>query len=205
MLHVAVLDDHPAVLVGLRRLIDAQPDLVVVAAAPTAAELATQLDGARADVLVVDYDLARGDGLAHCRRIKNRRHPPAVLIYSAYASTALTLAARAAHANGVVDKADPVSTLLTAIRRVGDGETVMPAIPRDVHEAAVERIDDGDLPVLAMLLDGEPLEAIADALCAEPGEIAWRAQRIIGRLRPRIRTGANEQTADTIRAPGSWT
>jgi DNA-binding NarL/FixJ family response regulator len=191
MVHVAILDDHPAVLVGLRRLIDAQPDLVVVAAAPSAAELATQLDGVRADVLVVDYELARGDGLAHCRRIKNRRHPPAVLIYSAYAGTALTLAARAAQANGVVDKADSVSTLLTAIRRVGDGETVMPAIPRDVHEAAVERIDDGDLPVLAMLLDGEPLEAIADALRADPGEIAWRAQRIIGRLRPRIRTGAD--------------
>ena len=93
MLYVAILDDHPAVLTGLSRLIDAQPDLAVVAAAPTAAELATQLDGARADVLVIDYDLARGDGLAHCRRIKNRRHPPAVVIYSAYASTALTLAA----------------------------------------------------------------------------------------------------------------
>jgi DNA-binding NarL/FixJ family response regulator len=197
MLHVAILDDHPAVLAGLRRVIDAQPDLAVVAAAPTAAELAIQLDGARGDVLIVDYDLARGDGLAHCRRIKNRRHPPAVLIYSAYASTALTLAARAAQADGVVDKAEPVSTLLTAIRRAGDGETIMPAIPRDAHEAAVERIDDEDLPVFAMLLDGEPLDAIAEALRADPGEIAWRAQRIIGRLRPRVRTGGNEQAANT--------
>lgn len=207
MLYVAILDDHPAVLAGLRRLIDAQPDLAVVAAAPTAAELATRLDGARADVLVVDYDLARGDGLAHCRRIKNRRHPPAVVIYSAYASTALTLAARAAQANAVVDKAEPVSTLLTTIRRVGDGETVMPAIPPDAHKAAVERIDDADLPVLAMLLDGEPLEAIAKALRMDTGEIAWRAQRIIGRLRPRFRTGANGQAADTVRGrgPGSWT
>jgi hypothetical protein len=52
-----------------------------------------------------------------------------------------------------------------------------------------------------MLLDGEPLEAIADALRADPGEIAWRAQRIIGRLRPRLRPGANEQTADTQASP----
>jgi two-component system, NarL family, invasion response regulator UvrY len=200
MLHVAILDDHPAVLAGLRRLIDAQPDLVVVAGAATAAELATQLDGARADVLVVDYDLARGDGLTHCRRIKNRRHPPAVLIYSAYASTALTLAARAAQADGVVDKAEPVSTLLRAIRRVGDGETAMPAVPRDAHEAAVERIDDADLPVLVMLLDGEPVEAIAETLRAHPSEIARRSQRIIGRLRPRITTGA---AADTIRPESS--
>jgi hypothetical protein len=73
----------------------------------------------------------------------------------------------------------------------------MPAIPRDAHEAAVERIDDEDLPVFAMLLDGEPLDAIAEALRADPGEIAWRAQRIIGRLRPRVRTGGNEQAANT--------
>jgi hypothetical protein len=46
MVHVAILDDHPAVLAGLRRLIDAHPDLAVVAAAPTAAELATLLDAA---------------------------------------------------------------------------------------------------------------------------------------------------------------
>jgi len=202
VLHVAVLDDHPAVLAGLRRLIDAQHDLVVVAAALNAPELAAQLDGGRPDLLVVDYDLARGDGLAHCRRIKSRRHPPAVLIYSAYASAALTLAARAAQADAVVNKAEPVSVLLTAIRRVADGERVIPAVPRDAYEAAVERIDDTDLPVLAMLLDGEPLEAIAEALRTDRAEVAWRAQRIIGRLRPRFRTGPDEQATDTVRRRG---
>jgi two-component system response regulator DevR len=194
---VALLDDHPAVLAGLKRLIDAQPDLAVVAAAPTSPELALQLDGARPDVLVVDYDLTRGDGLAHCRRIKSRRRPPAVLIYSVYASAALTLAARAAHADGVVDKAEPVRALLNAIRRVADGETIMPAIPRDDYDAAVARIHDADLPVLAMLLDGEPLEAIAEALRADRAEVAWRAQRIVGRLRPRIRTAANERAVES--------
>jgi DNA-binding NarL/FixJ family response regulator len=187
MLHVALLDDHPAVLAGLRRLIDSQPDLAVVAAAPTAAELALQLDGTRPDVLVVDYDLARGDGLAHCRRIKNRRSPPAVLVYSAYASAALILAARAAQADGVVDKAQPVLALLTAIRRVADGKTVMPAIPRDAYDAAVARIHVADLPILSMLLDGEPLEAIAETLHTDPAEVVWRAERIVGRLRPRVR------------------
>jgi two-component system invasion response regulator UvrY len=202
MPHIAILDDHPAVLAGLRRLIDTQPDLTVVAAAPSAAELATQLDGTRPDVLVLDYDLARGDGLAHSRRIKNRRRPPAVLIYSAYTSAALTLAARAAQVDAVVDKAEPVATLLTAIRLVADGETVMPVIPRDAYDAAVARVDDTDLPVLAMLLDGESPEAIAEALRVDRAEVAWRAQRIIGRLRPRIRTRAEEQAAETTHTHG---
>jgi hypothetical protein len=54
-----------------------------------------------------------------------------------------------------------------------------------MFEAAVARLDDEDLPVFAMLLDREPLDSIADAMRTDRAEIAWRAQRIIGRLRPR--------------------
>jgi DNA-binding NarL/FixJ family response regulator len=193
MLRVALLDDHPAVLAGLRRLIDSEPDLTVAAAASSATKLAHGLDGLRPDVLVLDYDLARDDGLSHCRRIKSRPEPPAVIIYSAYAGPALTLAARAAQADGVVDKAGPVPALLAAVRSVANGESVMSPVPRDVFEAAVARLDDDDLPVFAMLLDREPLDAIAEVLHADEAEISWRAQRIVGRLRPRLRAHADDR------------
>jgi DNA-binding NarL/FixJ family response regulator len=202
MLHVAILDDHPAVLAGLRRLIESEHDLAVVAAAPTPAGLAKQLDGTRADVLVLDCDLARGDGLAYCRRIKSRPCAPSVVIYSAYATPALTLAARAAQADGVVGKAEPVRLLLAAIRRVARGETVMPPLPHDTYEALSARIDDEDLPVLAMLLDGESIDAIAETLHADPAEIGWRAQRVVGRLRPRTRTQAEEPPTEIAGARG---
>jgi DNA-binding NarL/FixJ family response regulator len=193
MLRVALLDDHPAVLAGLRRLIDSEPDLTVAAAASSATKLARELDGMRPDVLVVDYDLARDDGLSHCRRIKGRPQPPAVIIYSAYAGPALTLAALAAQADGVVDKTGPVPALLAAVRSVANGEVVMSPVPRDVFEAAVARLDDDDLPVFAMLLDREPLDSIAQALRADEAEISWRAQRIVGRLRPRLRAHADDR------------
>jgi len=198
MLRIALLDDHPAVLAGLRRLIDSEPDLTVAAAASTAHELARELDGVRPDVLVLDHDLARDDGLAHCRRIKSRPQPPAVIIYSAYAGPALTVAARAAQADGVVDKAEPVRTLLTALRRVALGECALSPVPCDVFEAAVARLDDEDLPVFAMLLEREPLDSIARALRSSETEVSWRAQRIVGRLRPRL--GA--RAADLVIEPG---
>jgi DNA-binding NarL/FixJ family response regulator len=196
MLRVALLDHHPAVLAGLRRLIDSEPDLTVAAVASTAHELAQELDGLRPDVLVLDYDLTRDDGLAHCRRIKSRPLPPAVIIYSAYAGPALTLAARAAQADGVVDKAEPVRTLLTALRSVALGEIVLPQVPRDVFEAAVARLEDDDLPVFAMLLDREPLDSIARALRTDQAEVGWRAQRIVGRLRPRLGARAEDQAIE---------
>jgi DNA-binding NarL/FixJ family response regulator len=192
MVRVALLDDHPAVLAGLRRLIDSEPDLTVAATATSATELARELDGLRPDVLVVDYDLARNDGLSQCRRIKSRPQPPAVIIYSAYAGPALILAARAAQADGVVDKAGPVPAVLSAIRSVANGDIAMSPVPRDVFEAAVARLDDDDLPLLVMLLDREPLDSIAQAMHTDVAEIGWRAQRIVGRLRPRLRTPADD-------------
>jgi DNA-binding NarL/FixJ family response regulator len=108
------------------------------------------------------------------------------VVYSAYASPALALAARAAQADALVDKTAPVGELVTAIRRAAAGESMLPEVPREVYRAAVARLDDEDLPVFALLLDGEPLPAIAEALRCDPGEVAWRAQRIVGRLRPAL-------------------
>ena len=200
MLRVAILDDHPAVLAGLRRLIEAEHDMTVVAAAATPAELAEQIDGIRVDVLVLDYDLAAADGLAYCRRVKSRPRPPRVVIYSADATPALTLAARAAQADGVIGKAEPIPLLLCSIRRVAQGEAVMPPVRHDAYEALIARIDDEDLPILAMLLDGESLDAIAATLRLDRTEVGWRAQRIVGRLRRRIRMHSDEPAAETAAA-----
>ena len=155
MIRLALLDDHPAVLVGLQRVIEQEPDIVIVGAAPTAPALARQLGDIRADVLVVDHDVARSDGLSQSRRIKDRPHPPGVIIYSAFARQTLALPARVAHADAVVDKAEPVASLLAAIRSVARGETVLPPVPRAAYDAATARLDGEDLPVFAMLLDGE--------------------------------------------------
>jgi DNA-binding NarL/FixJ family response regulator len=196
MIHLALLDDHPAVLAGLRRLIEHESDLLIVGAAPTAPELARQMGEQRADVLVLDHDLARSDGLSHCRRVKDRPNPPGVIIYSAFASQALALAARVAHADAVVDKTEPVSSLLAAIRAVAAGGTLLPAISRDAYETATARLSEDDLPVLAMLLGGETLPAIAHALRTDQAEIAWRAQRMIGRLRPGATMRSNGHVAE---------
>ena len=198
MIRLALLDDHPAVLVGLQRVIEQEADIVVVGAAPTAPELARQLGDRRADVLVVDHDVARSDGLSQCRRIKDRPQPPAVIVYSAFAKQALALPARVAHADAVVDKAGPVSSLLAAIRAVARGETMLPPVPRAAYDAATARLDDDDLPVFAMLLDGETVPVIADALRAETEEIAWRAQRIIGRLRPGATSRFDKQEPEPV-------
>jgi DNA-binding NarL/FixJ family response regulator len=178
------LDDHPAVLAGLRRIIDAEPDLEIVAAGSAAEDVARQLERTPTDVLIADHDLGRSDGLAFCLRAKRREAAPAIIIYSAYGGPALILAARAAGADAIVDKAEPVARLLSAIRAVVAGKRILPAVPRRAFETAVSKLEDEDLAVFAMLLDGTPPQEVAQTLRTNEAEINRRTQRIVGRLRP---------------------
>ena len=185
MIRLALLDDHPAVLAGLQRLLEPTRDIEVLAAAGDEVALARALDGRRADILIVDYDPARGDALSLCRRMKSRPDAPRVLFYTAYPSPALMIAARAAQADGLIDKSETAASLLDAIRRIAAGETVIPAVTRADFETAVSRLDDMDLPIFAMLLDGAPVPEIAEGMRSDEREADRRAQHIVRRLRPR--------------------
>jgi DNA-binding NarL/FixJ family response regulator len=186
MIRVALLDDHPAVLVGLTSLLEHTPAIGVIAAAQDEVTLARALGSCRPDLLIVDYDPARGDTLALCRRIKARRHPARVLIYSAYASERLAIAARMVRADGMLDKAVDAGTLIEAIRQIASGGSVFPDLSRDALADAASGLRDADLPVLMMRLDGEPIHAIASTLRTDEREIAKRLDRLVARVRPRI-------------------
>ena len=197
MIRLAVLDDHPAVLGGLERLAERAPDLQPVAFVETEAALRHALDQRSADVVIVDYDLARGDGLAVCQRLKQRSPGPRVVVYSAYAGSALGVAARAAGVDGLVGKSEPVADLLAAVRRVAQGETVLPELQPDAQQAAMCRLREDDLAVGTMLLINTPHEVIAETLNVGQDEVGWRARRIVAQMRPTRAPLTGHGTRDT--------
>jgi DNA-binding NarL/FixJ family response regulator len=182
---VAILDDHAAVRLGLERVIRREPRLLLVGAAANARDVSHLLASEEVDVAVVDYELSEGNGLVVCQRLKQRPNPPAVLVYSAYAGPGLMVPAAIAQADAVINKAEPVSELLDAIRRVARGERLLPPLPPELMEAAQARLDVDDLPIVAMLISGATLPEIAETLALEVSDVARRARRIIGRLHAR--------------------
>lgn len=184
MLRVAVLDDHPAVLAGLQRLLDSTADLKAVAVADNAQEFLRELDSVRAEVVVLDYDLARGDGLTLCQTIKGRVRPPGVVIYSAYAGAGLAISSRLAGADALVDKRAPANELIETIRRVAAGEPAVPDISAEAQEAALSRLDAHDVPVASMLLAGTSHQGIAETLATDRRDVVRSVRRIVGQLRP---------------------
>jgi two-component system capsular synthesis response regulator RcsB len=186
MIRLALLDDHEAVLTGLRRFLDSDRGLEVLAAAPDPASLASRLNGRRPDVLVLDYDPSCGDALALCWRLKCRSGAPRVLLYTAYATPALMIAARAAQVDGVVDKSVSARALSGAIRAVVAGERRLPAVARTDFEAVVERLDDEDLATFALLLDDMDASDVVESLQTPEGDAERRVLRVLDRIRPRL-------------------
>ena len=92
------------------------------------------------DLVLLDYHLPHGDGLQLCHRIKQRIPAPRVIVFSAYAGPALTLPARLAKADGLLDKGVPARDLFEAIRLVNRGERLLEPVSRallqDAEDAA---------------------------------------------------------------------
>ena len=103
-IQVLLVDDHPAVRVGARTLIDDQPDTAVVSEARSAEE-ALRHSVFPIGVAVVVYQLGNGhDGLWLAAQLKRLEQPPRVLVYSAFADNALAVMALIAGADGLLDK-----------------------------------------------------------------------------------------------------
>jgi DNA-binding NarL/FixJ family response regulator len=179
---VIVVDDHEAVRTGLERVLDRAPDLEPVAGLADERDVISLVTREHVDVAVLDYDLERGDGLSLCWRLKQRKHAPAIVIYSGYAGPGLAFAATVAQADALVGKADPVETLLTTIRRLATGDRLLGPPAPELLEAAAARLPAEDLPVMALLADGAGTAGIAHALGVDAREAARRARRVIGRL-----------------------
>ena len=127
--------------------------------------------------------IAGNVGLVLCRRIKRTLPPPRVLLYSAYADASLVIPAMLAGADGLVNKGAPAPELYDAVRTVARGDSVMPPVSRELLDAAQKRLDDEDIPVLMMALDGTPEGEIARTIGVTPEEMAHRLDRMIARLK----------------------
>ena len=186
MIRMLMVDDHPALRAGLSAVFQAEPGFVPVDAVEGEHDLWPALHRSRPDVVLLDYHLQGRDGLALCRQIKRLTLPPAVLVYSAYAGTSLSVAAALAGADGLVNKGIPARELFDAIRMVAAGRRLLPLPSAEVMEAIAARVDRSDLSIIRLVLEGEEAGAIADALQLDEEDLSMRVDALIARLKVEV-------------------
>jgi DNA-binding NarL/FixJ family response regulator len=120
---VLIVDDHPIVRQGLRRMIEPEADLTVCGEAQTEREARAAIRELAPDIAIIDISLARGDGLELVRDIHAQIPELPMLVLSMHDETIYAGRLLAAGASGYIMKQAASDQLLIAVRRVLDGGT----------------------------------------------------------------------------------
>lgn len=125
MIKVFLVDDHEVVRRGVADLLEADPELTVVGEAPTAAQALARIPALRPDIAVLDVRLPDGNGIELCRDLRSKLPELNVLMLTSYTDEEAMLNAILAGAGGYVIKDIQGLQLVSAVREVGAGRSLL--------------------------------------------------------------------------------
>ncbi len=214
-LRVMLVDDHEVVRGGLKALIQAQDDLLVVAEAGSVKEARLQAARTKPDVIVMDVRLADGSGIEATREIRADRPETRVLMLTSFADDEALFASIMAGADGYVLKQIRGGDLLRAIRTVGHGQSLLdPAITSSVLERLrtgkhfmkdekLSRLTAQEERILTMIADGQTNREIGAGLNLAEKTVKNYVSTILSKLEVARRAEAAAYLARRTTLPGS--
>ncbi|MFF1442810.1 response regulator [Streptomyces sp. NPDC058295] len=124
-IQVFLLDDHEVVRRGVRDLLNDEPDIDVVGEAGTAEQALVRVPALRPQVAVLDVRLPDGDGVTVCRELRSRMPELACLMLTSFDDEEALLDSIMAGASGYVLKQIKGSDLVSAVRTVAAGQSLL--------------------------------------------------------------------------------
>ncbi|MCX4661397.1 response regulator [Streptomyces uncialis] len=137
---VFLLDDHEVVRRGVHEMLSGEDDIEVVGEAGTAAEALARIPAVRPDVAVLDVRLPDGSGVEVCREIRSADESVKCLMLTSFADDEALFDAIMAGASGYVLKAIRGNELLSAVREVAAGKSLLDPVATG---RVLERLRDG--------------------------------------------------------------
>ncbi|MFE9653099.1 response regulator [Micromonospora sp. NPDC006431] len=198
---VLIVDDDELVRVGLRAIVDAQPDLRVVGEATDGAEVPPLVAKLRPRVVLMDVRMPAIDGIQATRRLlATSADPPRILVITTFANDEYVYDALRAGASGFLLKRARPSEVVEAIRVVAAGESLLfPAAIRQLVGAYGSRGGDGlrsarltdrEAEVLRLMATGLSNTEIAERLVVGVETVKTHVGNVLTKLRVRDRTQA---------------
>ena len=163
-LSVLVADDHPLFRQGVRAVVGAQPDIVVVGEAATGVEAVSAATELQPDVVVMDLQMPELNGIEATRRIVAASPHIAVLVLTMFEDEESVFAAMRAGARGYLLKEAGPAEIAIAVQAVGHGEAIFgPPVARRVIDYFSQPRARYAVPAFPTLTarEGEVLDLIA--------------------------------------------
>lgn len=197
---VFLVDDHEIVRRGLTDLLEAEPDMRIVGEAASAGEALARIPGTGADVAVLDVRLPDGNGVELCRELLSTVPGLRCLMLTSYADDEALFNAIMAGASGFVLKQVLGSSLVSAVRTVGSGgslldskttSALMNRIRREREESdPVSGLSEQERAVLDLIGEGLTNREIAARLYLAEKTVKNYVSRLLGKLGMQRRTQA---------------
>ncbi len=182
---VLLVDDHSLVRLGFRRVIEDEPDLVVVGEAGDGAEAVRLAQKLHPRVVVMDSAMPGMNGLVATERILKIAPETAVLMLSMHSEDTWVARALEAGARGYILKNAVDLELAAAIRRVAAGERVLdPQLPRPsaLKGERSAALTARELEILQLIVDGKSNKEIAKKLKLSANTVAVHRANIMNAL-----------------------
>jgi DNA-binding NarL/FixJ family response regulator len=191
---ILVADDHALVREGLKRVLDHEPDLAVVAEAADGAEAVEYALDETIDLAVLDISMPRKTGLQAARELSRRRPELRTLILSMYENEQFLFEALKAGASGYVLKSGAEDDIIDACRAAIRGQSFLypsavDTLIRDFIERADQRGDDfelltpRELEVLKLIAEGHTSKNIATMLVISIKTVDQHRTNMLDKLR----------------------
>jgi two-component system, NarL family, invasion response regulator UvrY len=192
MLRVVVVDDHPIIREGLKRIIAESPGFFVAGEASNGVEALQVVEKNPCDLVVLDISMPNKNGMDVLKQIKAQMPRLPVLVLSVHSEDQYAVRALKAGASGYLTKDAAPAQLLNALRKVVHGgkyvsttlaEKLATELDMDNERPVHEALSDREYQVLCMLASGKTGTEIANELTLSVKTISTYRARILEKLK----------------------
>ena len=175
-LEIAIIDDHPPIREAIRLEAESTMDMVVTGETGSLVEASQLIEEQEPDVAVVDLSLNDGHSFELLERVQANHPNTRLVVFSLYDEEVYAERALRAGASGYLMKGSSTSEVLTAVRRVAEGDVylstemrarVLPEMGNSQNQEVhfpIDELTDREQQIFQMLGQGSTVEAISDRL-----------------------------------------